>query len=613
MVFVILTVQLYTTIRMNVEQFKHILPTLPSQPGIYKYYHNEQLVYVGKAKNIKKRVNSYFAKTFTSYKTLALVKSITNIEFTITTTEQDALFLENSLIKEFQPKYNINLKDDKTYPWLVIKKEPFPRLFLTRKKINDGSEYIGPFTSIYYVRELLSFIKYQIPIRTCKLNLSAKEIAKQKYKPCLQYQLGNCKAPCANKQTEADYNNDLQQIRDIVKGNTQPVMQAYKAAMQESVANLAFEKAEIIKKKIEHLQQYTTKSGVVNFNIKNADIFTIQKEDDQAVVNYMIIQNGNIVNTHNENLHLQLDETPAEILQTVIPYLKKIFNSTNTELYLPFDLDFAIENCTITIPKVGDKKKLIELSEKNAAYQLQEMQKVKRLHLTNVLDTTQLLSDLQVDLQLTEMPTHIECFDNSNFQGSNAVSAMVCFINGTASKENYRHYNVKTVQGINDFATMKEVVYRRYKRLLDEQKPLPQLVIIDGGKGQLSAAYESVVELNLQGKLTLIGIAKNIEEIFFVGDSDSIKLPYNGNSLTLMRTIRDEVHRFGITHHRNKRSKAAFTSDLDDIKGIGEATKTMLLKHFKSVQKIKTANPTELEKIIGLAKAKILAEAFNIK
>jgi excinuclease ABC subunit C len=593
--------------------FKNIATNLPEQPGIYKYYSNDTLVYVGKAKNIKKRVSSYFNKTLASYKTIALVKSITSIDFTITTSEQDALFLENSLIKEFQPKYNISLKDDKTYPWIVFKNEPFSRFFLTRRKIMDGSEYIGPFTSVNNIRDLLAFIKYQIPYRTCKLNLAPKELAKKKYKVCLEYHLGNCKGPCVGYQSLEDYDNNLVLIKNIIKGNLQPVITHFKEQMQVCITVLAFERAEIIRKKIEYLQNYNTKSGVVNTTIKNADIFSIKKEDDVAVVNYMIIEHGNIINSHNQLINLKLDETEEEILQTAIPILKETFNSTNTEIILPYKLEFAIESYTFTIPKAGDKKRLLELSIKNSTYHLKEVQRNKRLHLNVAVDANQLLQDLQLDLQLSELPIHIECFDNSNFQGSNAVSAMVCFKNAMPSKADYRHYNVQTVVGIDDFATMKEVVHRRYKRLLEEKQPFPQLVIIDGGKGQLSSAYESIIELGLQGKLTLVGLAKNVEEVFFVGDNESIKLPYNSTSLTLLRKIRDEVHRFGITHHRNKRSKSAFNSELTEIKGLGKTTMETLLKHFKSVTKIKESTKAEMEKVLGTKRAKIVIEAFNLQ
>jgi excinuclease ABC subunit C len=598
---------------MTPEQFKQLSIALPNEPGIYKYYSDELLVYVGKAKNIKKRVRSYFTKTFTSHKTSLLVKSITKIDFTITASEEDALLLENNLIKEFQPKYNINLKDDKTYPWIVIKNEPFPRIFLTRKKIPDGSEYIGPFTAINEVKDLLQFIKYQIPLRTCKLNLATTEIAKKKYKPCLEYHLGNCKAPCVGYQTVEDYKNDLQQVKNIVRGSLQPVIQHFKIQMQQYVEALAFEKAEIVRKKLDYLNQYNFKSTVTNFKINDADIFTIKKEDDTAVVNYMIVENGNIVNTHNQLINLQLDETEDEILQTAIPILKEQFNSKHTEIILPFLITLVLPDYFITIPKTGDKKKIIALSQKNSDYHLRELQRNKRLHLTNEIDIEQLLIGLQMDLQLQETPYHIECFDNSNLHGTNAVSAMVCFKNAQPSKSDYRHFNVSTVTGINDFATMKEVVYRRYYRLKEEAQPFPQLVIIDGGKGQLSAAYESIIELELQGKITLVGLAKNIEEIFFIGDAESIKLPYNGNSLSLIRRIRDEVHNFGINHHRRKRSKATFVSELDAITGIGKATKDLLLKKLKSVNKIKQSSLEQIAEIIGVSKAKIVVQALGIK
>lgn len=596
---------------MTSEVYKNIAHALPQQPGIYKYYSGTQLVYVGKAKNIKKRVSSYFTKTFTSYKTVALVKSITHIDFTITSSEQDALFLENSLIKEHQPKYNIELKDDKTYPWLVIKKEAFPRIFLTRRKIQDGSEYLGPFTSVQNVRDLLKFLKYQIPYRTCKLNLAPSEIAKKKYKVCLEYHLGNCKAPCTGLQTEADYNADLLQIKNIVKGNLQPVLAHYKEKMEQHVALMQYEKASLYKKKMDYLIQYNAKSGVVNVQVKYADVCTIALQDDVAVINYMLIGNGNIINSHNHTIQLHIEETAEEILHTAIPQLKQLLQSSHVEIILASPLDFELQGLHITIPKGGDKKKLLDLSYKNALYQLKELQKTKRLHLHHTVDADKLLQDLKTDLQLNETPIHIECFDNSNFQGSNAVSAMVCFKQGVASKADYRHYNVKTVTGINDFATMYEVVYRRYKRLQDEDTPLPQLVIIDGGKGQLSAAQEAIEKLNLNGKLTLVGLAKNVEEVFFVGDTQSIQLPYNSTSLTLLRTIRDEVHRFGITHHRNKRSKATFTSELDKIAGIGKSTVELLLKHFKSVQKIKEATLPELSQIISETRAKVIYHYFH--
>lgn len=597
---------------MTKENFQEILPNLPNAPGIYKYYSNNDLVYVGKAKNIRKRVSSYFTKNHSSYKTAALVKSITSIDFTITQTEQDALLLENSLIKEFQPKYNIDLKDDKTYPWIVIKNEAFPRVFFTRRKFNDGSTYLGPYTSVQRVRDALLTVKNNFPLRTCKLNLSEKEIAKNKYKVCLEYHLGNCKAPCVGLQSAEDYNNNLQQVKNVLKGNLQEAVKFFKNEMQHYAATMQFEKAALLKTKIEDLQRYTQKSEVVNVKVASADVFSIKKVSDVAIVNYLMISAGNIISSHNQIVNLYADESEVEILQTVIPYLQQNFQSESKKIIVPEPLEFAIADKLITVPKAGDKKKLLDFSTKNALYQLNELIKNRQIKVFNTKDTEQLLLELQTDLQLSETPYHIECFDNSNFQGTNAVSAMVCFKNGLPSKDDYRHFNVKTVVGINDFATMQEVVTRRYKRLTAEQQAIPQLVIIDGGKGQLSAAYESICQLGLQGKITVIGLAKNIEEVFFVGDSESIKLPYNSSSLLLLRRIRDEVHRFGITHHRNKRSKATFKTELTNIAGIGQQTADALLKHFKSIQNIKEADEEALINVIGKPKASIIKKYFGV-
>lgn len=596
---------------MTKEDFTVLLQNLPSLPGIYKYYSNDELIYVGKAKNIKKRVQSYFQKNHTSNKTNLLVKSIQSIDFTITNTERDALLLENSLIKEFQPKYNISLKDDKTYPWIVVKNELFPRVFFTRQKKEDNAEYFGPYTSLNSAREVLHLIKSNFSLRTCKLNLSEKEINKNKYKVCLEFHLGNCKGPCVKKQSLMEYNADVEQIKNFLKGNLQSVVKHFKEQMSLYALQLEFEKAAILKQKINELQNYSIKSEVVNIKIGDADVFAIKKVEDVAIVNYLIIQDNAIVNSHNQIIHLYGDETEIEILQTVIPFLQQKFSSINKEIILKDALPIEFENYKVTIPKGGDKKKLLDFSTKNCLYQLNELLRNRRKNEKEEYSAEQLLIDLQHDLQLSVTPYHIECFDNSNFQGTNAVSAMVCFKNGIASKKDYRHYNVKTVTGIDDFATMKEVVYRRYKRLLDEKEALPQLIIIDGGKGQLSAANESIMLLGLQGKVTLIGLAKNVEEIFFVDDSESIKLPYNSKTLFLLRNIRDEVHRFGITHHRNLRSKNTFKTTLTDIEGIGKQTITILLKEFKSVNMIKQKSVTELEKIVGKSKASKISQYLN--
>lgn len=598
---------------MTAKQFQQIAHTIPQQPGIYKYYDaGGKLLYVGKAKELRKRVGSYFSKTFTTYKTHELVQRIHHIAFTIVDSEQDAFLLENSLIKEYQPRYNINLKDDKTYPYIVIKKEPFPRIFLTRKKIHDGSEYLGPFTSAGKVRDLISFIKQYVPLRTCKLNLSEPNIQKGKFKVCLEYHLGNCKGPCEALQTAADYDEGLQQVRNILKGNLGSVINHFKAEMQEHAGNLAFEKADETRKKIEHLENYRAKSVIVSSHLSNIDVFSILKEEDKAYVNYLMVQNGTIVQTHTVPLETKLEETEEEVLGFAILNLRTAFNSLANEIIVPFAIDYPDNNVTVTVPKAGDKKKLLDLSVKNVSYFKEELKKKRILHLEGKTDMEKkkVLYELQAFLQLPELPDHIECFDNSNFQGSFPVSAMVCFKDGMPSKNDYRHFNVKTVEGINDFATMKEVVYRRYKRLLAEGEPLPKLVIIDGGKGQLSSAMESIRQLGLVGKMTVTGLAKNEEELFFPGDTESIKLPWDSDSLKLVRRIRDEVHRYGITFHRNKRSKGTFKNELEEISGIGEQTVQRLLKEYKSVRRIKEVPEAELVKLVGAAKAKLLLDYF---
>jgi excinuclease ABC subunit C len=601
---------------MTAQEFQHIAPTIPLNPGIYKYFDkNKDLLYVGKAKSLRKRVSSYFSKTFTSYKTHELVKRIHHIEFTIVNSEQDALFLENSLIKEFQPKYNIDLKDDKSFPYIVIKKEAFPRVFLTRKKINDGSEYLGPFTSVGKVRDLLNFIKQNIQLRTCKLNLTEQQIKKGKFKVCLEYHLGNCKGPCENLQTPDDYNEGLLQLRNLLKGNLAPVIQHFKKEMNQYVLQLQFEKAENLRKKIEHLENYQSKSVIVSKHLSNLDVFSILKEEDTAYVNYLMVQNGTIVQTHTIQLQTHLEEDEKEVLAFAVAQLRQTFNSLSSEIIVPFEIDFPEPGVTITVPKAGDKKKLSELSEKNVNYFKEEIRKKKTLQLEgrSDMDRKKVLYQLQEDLQLTDLPQHIECFDNSNFQGSYPVSAMVCFKDGIPNKKEYRHFNVKTVEGINDFATMKEVVYRRYKRLKEENQSFPQLVIIDGGKGQLNAALESIMKLHLEGKMTVIGLAKNEEEVFFQGDKQSLKLPYNSESLKLIRSIRDEVHRYGIGFHRKQRSKGTFKNELETINGIGKATADALLKEFRSINKIKEATIDQISHQIGKSKATCIWQYFHGK
>lgn len=599
---------------MTAAEFQKISHTIPGNAGIYKYYDEAgTLLYVGKAKSLRKRVSSYFVKNHDNYKTRKLVEHIHHIEFTIVDSEQDAFLLENSLIKQFRPKYNINLKDDKTYPYIVIKHESFPRVFFTRNVIKDGSDYLGPFTSVGRVREILDVIKYNIPLRTCNLNLSEENIRKGKFKVCLEYHLGNCKGPCEGLQTQEDYREGLQQVKNVLKGNLTPVVNLFKEQMMEHVARMEFEKAEIMRKKIESLETYSAKSTIVNTRMGNVDVFSILSEGNHAYVNYLRILNGTIADTKTVTLEKQLEESDEEVLAYAIAYLREVFKSINTEIVVPFPLEYPESNITITVPKGGDKKKLLELSEKNVNYFKDELYRKKILHLEGKSDMErkQVLYQLQADLELPALPEHIECFDNSNFQGSYPVAACVVFKDGVASKKDYRHFNIKTVEGINDFASMKEIVFRRYNRLLAEGQPLPQLVIIDGGKGQLGSAMESIRELNLIGSMTVVGLAKNEEEIFFPGDSQSIKLPYNSESLKLIRRVRDEVHRFGITFHRQKRSKGTFKNELEGIKGIGENTATQLLKTFRSVAKVKLLSEEDLAKEVGAAKAKLIWNHFH--
>lgn len=597
-------------------ELKKVLPGIPAQPGIYKYYDaDKKLLYVGKAKHLRKRVSSYFTKTLQSYKTQELVRRIDRIEFTVVNSEQDAFFLENSLIKQFQPVFNIDLKDDKSYPFIIIKKEPFPRVFLTRRKIQDGSTYLGPFTSVAKVRDLIDFIRQHIPLRTCKLNLSESNIKKGKFKVCLEYHLGNCKGPCEGFQSLEDYQANLEQVKNILKGNLSPVIRHLKEEMKGFAAEMNFEKAEINRKKIEHLENYKATSTVVNPRLGDADVITIIVQEDKAFLNYMMVQNGSIIQTENLQLESHLGETEKEILEFAVSYIRNRFESLSPEILVPVEIELLDEQLKITVPKSGEKKKLVELSQKNVAIFYEEYKRKKALQLTDkrIETSRKVLEQLQQDLHLQQLPTHIECFDNSNFQGAYPVAAMVCFKNGEPSKNDYRKFNIKTVSGINDFASMREVVLRRYRRLLDEQAPLPQLVIIDGGKGQLSSAMESIRALELDNQITVVGLAKNVEEIFFPGDNESLKLDYNGESLRLIRTIRDEVHRFGIKFHRLKRSKGAFKTQLDDIRGIGKESIEVLMKEFKSVRNISEASVEAIAAVVGESRAKLIKEALDSK
>ena len=601
---------------MTHEEFSKIASGIPTEPGIYKYYNSTgTLIYVGKAKQLKKRISSYFNRTLDNQKTVELVKHIQRIEFTIVDNEADAFFLENSLIKEYQPHYNINLKDDKGYPFVVIKNERFPRVFITRKHIKDGSRYFGPYTSIVNVREMLDFIKQYFPLRTCQLNLSEKNFEKKKFKVCLEYHLGNCKGPCEGLQSIEEYTNGIDQLISLLKGNLQPLMEELKTKLQKHTENLEFEKAAAIHQKILDLQQYKSKSTVVNTKTGNVDIFSILEEGNLAFVNYLAVNDGSIIYTKTISLEKKLEETKEDILSLAIARLRETFNSDTKELILPFELQYPDTSITITVPKAGDKRKLLDLSIKNVNHFSKELQAKKMLALeekTNA-EVENVLKQLQEDLQLNTFPDHIECFDNSNLHGTNAVAAMVCFKNGIPSKKDYRHFNIKTVEGINDFASMKEIVNRRYSKLISLGEPLPKLIIIDGGKGQLSAALESIHELGIKGKTTLVGLAKNHEELFFEGDNQSIRLPWTSESLKLIRRIRDEVHRFGITFHRNQRSKNAIQNEIETIPGIGESTASSLLKKFKSVTKISKLSLIEIQQIAGPSKAKIIYDYFHQK
>ena len=596
---------------MEREIFKKIQASLPQEPGIYQYFDEKgKLLYVGKAKNIRNRVSSYFNANQHSLKTIELVQKIQDIQFTIVNSEHDAFILENELIKNYQPKYNINLKDDKTYPYIVIKNEHFPRVFLTRRKIKDGSTYYGPYTHVFAVRELIKHIKESIALRTCTLPLSPKNIEKGKFKVCLEYHLGNCKGPCQGLQTEEDYVKSLEQVTHLLKGNVKPLIAHLNKEMNEQASALAFEKAALTKKKIEELEQYQTKSVVYIKQQHAMDVFSIAHFEDQAYVNYLMVQDGRIVQTHMLPLSIPLEESKETVLAFAIHYFRSNLGSTANEIIVPFEPEDIIPSIKYTIPKVGEKEQLLALSQKNADYALKEWKHKQALLLVTDTSPNSVLEEMKEVLHLGQVPTHIECFDNSNFQGAYPVSAMVCFKNGVPSKSDYRKFNIKTVVGINDFASMKESVYRRYHSVITKNEALPQLVIIDGGKGQLNAALEALTELGIQDKVTMVGLAKNIEELFFVGDSNSILLNWNSEAHKLIRNIRDEVHRFGIQFHRNKRSKGALETGLDHIEGIGPKTKEILLQYFKSANKVKKASPALLKEIIGAQKTKILLEAF---
>jgi excinuclease ABC subunit C len=594
------------------EQFQSIASTIPHQPGVYKYFdETDTIIYVGKAKDLRKRVASYFSKDHADFKTRRLVYAIDRIEFTIVSTEQESLLLESSLIKHYQPRYNILLRDDKSYPHVVIKNEEFPRIFLTRKIIRDGSTYLGPFTSVWQVRDMLNVLRENLPIRTCDLPLTEATIQKGKYKECLQYHIGNCKAPCIGKQSKEDYNWYVQQIKEILKGKTSEIKKIYTKEMQAYAAAMQFEKAELIKQKLHYLEDYCAKSAIVHTSIDNVDVISYQAVGElDVVVNFLGVLNGTIVHSKTIVMRRQEQESDEDVVSYVYNEFREQFSSTATEVIAAMPLQVEA-NIACTQPKQGDKKKLLDLSQQNTSYFVHEILRQKTLMLKQKgTYEAQVLQEIKDALRLPRLPQHIECFDNSNFQGSFPVAAMVCFKNGMPYKKEYRHFHIKTVEGINDFASMTEIVGRRYARLLKEDKPLPDLVIIDGGKGQLSAALESIRNLGLLGKFTVVGLAKNVEEIFFPGDKESIRLPYHSEALKLITYIRDEVHRFGITFHRDVRSKGVVKTELHDIPSIGPSTANQLLKKFKSVKNIKQQSEVQLAAEIGAAKAKAIVKYF---
>ncbi len=588
-----------------------VLRSLPDRPGVYQFFDKDgKLLYVGKAKNLKKRVSSYFNRENLGGRLNMLVRKTAEIRHIVVGSEFDALLLENNLIKEHQPRYNVMLKDDKTYPWICIKNEPFPRIFPTRTVVQDGSLYFGPYASVKMMNTLLELIRQVYPLRTCGLKLTEKNIAGKKFNVCLEFHLGNCLGPCVGLQEEAAYRENLTGIKDMIRGNFSVVLRALKEKMDSHARNYEFEKAQAVKEKIVLLERYQARSTIVNPKLGEVDVFSIMDSDESAFVNFMKVAHGAVIQAYTIEMKKKLEETPAELLAIVIFDLRQKQVSEAGEIIVPVEVELELPGVIITVPKIGDKKHLLLLSEKNARYY--KLEKEKQAELVDPeRKTRRIMETMMKDLRMKEHPVHIECFDNSNFQGDQAVSAMVCFKNGKPDKNEYRHYNVKTVSGPDDFATMEEVIMRRYKRLLEESKPLPQLIVVDGGKGQLSAAVKSLEELGLRGKITIIGIAKKLEEIYYPDDPLPLYIDKKSETLRIIQRLRDEAHRFGITHHRKKREKATLKTELTEIQGIGEETAKKLLTDFKSVKNIKTASPEELEKSIGKAKAGVVFRFYH--
>ncbi|HUH52253.1 MAG TPA: excinuclease ABC subunit UvrC [Flavobacterium sp.] len=586
------------------------LQTLPDNPGVYQYYDkNGKILYVGKAKNLKKRVSSYFNKVHDNAKTNVLVKKIVTIKHIVVPTETDALLLENNLIKEYQPRYNVLLKDDKTYPWICLKKEPFPRVFATRNKINDGSEYFGPYTNFKTVSTILDLIRGLYPLRTCSYDLSQANIRSGKYTVCLEYHLKNCMGPCEGFETEAAYAEKIKEVREILKGNFKDSLHQFKKLMLQHAADLEFEEAQQVKEKIQILENYQSKSTIVSPKISNVDVYSIVSDDSFAYVNFLQISHGAIIRSHTMEIKKRLDETDETLLELAVIELRARFQLDTREVILPFELDLGTK-IKVTVPQLGDKKKLLELSERNAKFF--RIEQLKQIKITDPeRHTKRLMAQMKADLRLSVEPRHIECFDNSNIQGTNPVAACVVFKDGKPSKNDYRHFNIKSVEGPDDFASMEEVVYRRYKRLLDEGESLPNLIVIDGGKGQLSSALKSLERLELRGKIAIIGIAERLEELFFPNDPIPLYLDKRSETLKVIQHIRNEAHRFGLTFHRQKRSKNALQTSIETIPGIGEKTMVALIKHFRSVKRLSKASLEDITAVVGPARAKKVFDFYS--
>lgn len=593
------------------EDIVNILLSLPDEPGVYQFFniHNE-IIYIGKAKNLRKRINSYFKKNHDSPKTRILVRNISDIKFILVDSEHDALLLENNLIKKYKPRYNILLKDDKTYPWICIKNEAYPRVFVTRKVINDGSEYYGPYTSVYLANILIELFKSLYKLRTCKLNLNNESIQIGKYKVCLEYHIGNCLAPCIGKITEEIYSHQIQEIRSILKGNISKVNEYMKSKMKQYAEDLEFESAHDIKMKLQKLDDFKSKSIIVSQSIHNVDVFNIDKHESYAFVNFFKISNGSVIQSYTSDIKCKLDESEEDILSYAVVAIRDKFNSSSREILVPFEINLEIDS-SIIVPKIGDKKKLLDLSKRNIQFYKREFIKQQSLKKSDI-NMKRIMQTMKNDLNLDIEPRRIECFDNSNIQGNYPVASCVVFINGKPAKKEYRHFNIKTVEGPNDFASMEEVLYRRYKRCLeDKELGLPDLVIVDGGKGQLSSALKALGKLNLVGKLNIIALAKKLEEVFIPGDPVPMYVDKNSETLKIIQQLRDESHRFAITFHRNKRSKGFISSELDNINGIGDKTKDKLYKKFKTINNIKEADIDSIINCIGKQKGKIVFDFFK--